>query len=135
LVDLPRTVARSAEVFESAGVADRATVSGQSFFEPLPPGADVYLLVRLLLDWPDKEGITLLARCAEAAAPHGRVVVAGGISPVSAPPKGGLLITVLTGGKPRNVDQFRALAAQAGLTVTTSGNQPSGRFLIESRPT
>src|SRR4051794_25314516 len=36
LVDLPRTVARAAEVFEAAGVADRVTTVAQSFFDPLP---------------------------------------------------------------------------------------------------
>src|SRR5205807_9479108 len=44
LVDLPRTVARAGEVFRAAGVAERVTVSAQSFFDPLPPGADLYLL-------------------------------------------------------------------------------------------
>jgi hypothetical protein len=134
LVDLPRTVARSGEIFESTGVADRVTVSAQSFFDPLPGGADVYLLTRVLLDWPDEQATTLLTRCAEAAAPHGRVVVVGGVSPGQTAAKGGLLIMVLTGGKTRNLDQFRALAAKAGLTVVASGNGPSGRFIVESRP-
>jgi hypothetical protein len=134
LVDLPRTVGRSGQIFESAGVADRVTVSGQSFFDPLPGGADVYLLTRVLLDWPDEEAITLLTRCAEAAAPNGRVVVVGGVSPRPTPAKGGLLLMVLTGGKTRTLDQFRVLAAKAGLKVTAYGNGPSGRFITESRP-
>ncbi|TDC72093.1 hydroxyneurosporene methyltransferase [Actinomadura sp. GC306] len=134
LVDLPRTVARSAEIFAAAGVADRVTVSGQSFFDPLPRGADVYLLTRLLLDWPDEEAAALLARCAEAAAPHGRVVVDGGVSPGGAPPRGGLMVMMLTGGRTRNLDQFAALAAKAGLAVTASGDAPSGRYIVECRP-
>ncbi|GAA0358068.1 methyltransferase [Actinoallomurus spadix] len=134
LVDLPRTVARSAEVFEAAGVADRVTVSGQSFLDPLPGGADVYLLASVLLDWPDDQAITLLTRCAEAAAPNGRVVVIGGVTPGSAASKGALVLMVMTGGRTRNLDQFRALAAKAGLTVTASGQGPSGRFIVESRP-
>src|SRR5262249_2377010 len=40
LVDLPRTVARSHEIFRAAGVTERVKVVGQSFFDPLPPGAD-----------------------------------------------------------------------------------------------
>src|SRR5207244_8707475 len=80
LVDLPRTVARSAEVFEAAGVADRVTAVGQSFFDPLPAGADLYLLKKVLNDWPDRETTAILSRCAEAARPTGRVVVLGGVS-------------------------------------------------------
>ncbi|MEW2353461.1 methyltransferase [Spirillospora sp. NPDC029432] len=134
LVDLPRTVARSGEVFAAAGVADRAAVSGQSFFDPLPAGADVYLLKSLLLDWPDEEAAELLGRCAEAAVPDGRVVVVGGVSDGPAPRRAGLLLMVLTGGKPRGLDEFRALAAKAGLTITTAGPGPSGRFTVECRP-
>lgn len=134
LVDLPRTVARSSQIFESAGVAGRVTVSGQSFFDPLPSGADVYLLTRVLLDWPDEEAARLLTRCAQAAAPNGRVVVVGGVSAGATPAKGGLVLIVLTGGKTRTLDQFRALAAQAGLRVTAYGDRPSGRFIAESRP-
>ncbi|MFJ7418625.1 methyltransferase [Streptomyces uncialis] len=134
LVDLPRTVARSGEIFGPAGVADRATVAPQSFFEPLPAGADVYLIQSVLLDWPDEEATRLLTRCAEAAAPNGRVVVVGGVSADRAAGKGGLLLMVMTGGKPRSLDEFRVLAAEAGLTVSASGESPSGHFIIESRP-
>ena len=69
LVDLPATVARSAEVFQEAGVADRVTTAAQSFFDPLPPGGDLYLLKSVLGDWPDPEAAAILRRCAEAARP------------------------------------------------------------------
>jgi hypothetical protein len=134
LVDLPRTVARSAEILGPAGVADRVTVSPQSFFEPLPAGADVYLIQSVLLDWPDEEATRLLRRCAEAAAPHGRVVVVGGVSADRAAGRGGLLLMVMTGGRPRSLEEFRVLAAEAGLTVSAHGEGPSGHFIIESRP-
>lgn len=52
MVDLPKTVARSGEIFEAAGVAERVTTVGQSFFDPLPAGADLYLLRGVLNDWP-----------------------------------------------------------------------------------
>jgi 2,7-dihydroxy-5-methyl-1-naphthoate 7-O-methyltransferase len=67
LVNLPRTVARSDEIFSAAGVADRVTTIGQSFFDPLPAGADLYLLRNLLDDWADPEARMILQRCAEAA--------------------------------------------------------------------
>lgn len=136
LVDLPRTVARSGEIFGPAGVAGRASVSPQSFFAPLPTGADVYLIQSVLLDWPDEEATQLLARCAEAAAttPGGRVVVVGGVSAGRTAGKGGLLLMVMTGGRPRSLEEFRVLAAKAGLTVSASGESPSGHFIIESRP-
>src|SRR5689334_10075688 len=41
LVDQPATVARSRDMFQAAGVADRVTLTAQSFFDPLPAGADL----------------------------------------------------------------------------------------------
>ncbi len=136
LVDLPRTVARSAEVFKAAGVADRVTTVGQSFFDPLPAGADLYLLKSVLSDWPDAEATSILLRCAEAARPHGRVVILNGVTPDDDPsgPSPALLMLVLVGGRERSLSEFRALAGDAGLEVQAAGRQATGRFVVECRP-
>ena len=60
LVDLPRTVARSAEVFQAAGVADRVTRRGAELLRPAAGGGDLYLLKNVLADWPDREAKALL---------------------------------------------------------------------------
>jgi 2,7-dihydroxy-5-methyl-1-naphthoate 7-O-methyltransferase len=136
LVDLPRTVARSGEVFRLAGVAGRVTTAGQSFFDPLPAGADLYLLKNVLADWPDREATAILTRCAEAARPAGRVVILGGISSHEdgeASPE--LLMMVLLGGKDRTLAEFGELARQAGLEISAAGRLPSGRFAVECRTT
>jgi hypothetical protein len=135
LVDSPATVARSREVFLAAGVADRVTAVAQSFFDPLPAGADLYLLKNVLGDWPDREAGILLSRCAEAARPAGRVVLLGGISPEDRPgPSPELLMLVLVGGKGRSLAEFHQLAGASGLTIHSTGRQPSGRFVVECRP-
>lgn len=133
LVDLPRTVAGAADVFRAAGVEERASTAGQSFFDPLPAGADVYVLKNVLADWPDGHAAALLRRCAEAARPGGRVVVAGGVTPEAASPA--LLMLVLVGGRDRTLAEFRDLARGAGLEVTARGRQAGGRFLVECLPT
>jgi SAM-dependent methyltransferase len=132
LVDSPDTVARSREIFEAAGVADRVTGIAQSFFDPLPAGADLYLLKSVLHDWPDREAIAILTRCADAARPAGRVILVSGASPdENGTPSPELLMMVLVGGKARTLSQFRALASAAGLEVQAAARQPSGRFLVE----
>jgi hypothetical protein len=132
LVDLPRVVARSDEVFRAAGVADRVTVVGQSFFDPLPAGADLYLLKSVLGDWPDREATAILMRCAEAARPNGRVVafIQAGPGQEASP---GLLMMVLLGGKERSLAEFSELAREAGLEVRATGRQASGRVFVECR--
>jgi len=133
LVDRPATVARSAATFEQAGVADRVTVVGQSFFDPLPGGRDLYLLKNVLADWPDREALALLTRCAEAARPAGRLAVLGGVTG-DAQPQAALLMMILIGGKERTLTEFRDLAGRAGLEIVASGPMRSGRFVVECRP-
>jgi 2,7-dihydroxy-5-methyl-1-naphthoate 7-O-methyltransferase len=132
LVDLPRTVERSAETFQAAGVADRVMPVAQSFFDPLPAGADLYLLRGVLHDWDDPEAIALLKRCAEAARPSGRVVVLKSVGPDGTLPNLSVSM-VLVGGKDRTVSEFRELAAQSGLEVVSAGRQPN-YFVVECRP-
>jgi hypothetical protein len=128
LVDLPRTTARAAE-------HDRLEVRAQSFFDPLPPGADVYVLKNVLGDWPDDDAVRILRRCAEAARPDGRIVIVGGGSPGPVNTEANLLMFVLLGGRERTRDELAALLRDAGLTVTASGSQAAGRAITECRPT
>jgi hypothetical protein len=132
LIDQPETVARSAEIFKSAGVSDRAATAGQSFFDPLPSGADLYLLRGIINDWPDREAETILRNCATAAHSHGRVVILKSVQPDDTP-KDLLIEMVLLGGKPRTVSEFTVLARQSGLEVISAGQQ-SDYFVVECRP-
>ena len=130
LVDFPATVAGSRTIFESAGIQDRVTIAAQSFFDPLPAGSDLYLLHKVLDNWPDREARTILTRCADAARPNGLVVVMTGVTDApQADPE--LLMMVLVGGKNRTLAEFRALADTAGLEVRTTGRNSAGRFMVE----
>jgi hypothetical protein len=125
LVDLPRTVAR-------ADLGAHATTVGQSFFDPLPAGKDLYLLSRVLNDWPDAEAGMILRRIAEAMTPASKLMVLSGLSPAPKPPPN-LLMLVLVGGKDRTLHEFRELAGAAGLAVANHGELPSGKFAVECR--
>ncbi len=133
LVDFPGTVARARSLLQAAGVVERVSLVGQSFFDPLPAGADLYILKKILNDWPDQEAKLILSRCAEAARPNGRIAILGGVMPDgsvrSLSPE-----MVLLGGKERTLSEFRELAHQAGLKVQVAGQLPSGRFAVECRP-
>ncbi len=133
LVDFPGTVARASSLLQAANVVERVSLVGQSFFDPLPAGADLYILKKILNDWPDREAKLILSRCAEAARPSGRIVILGGVMPDgsmrSLSPE-----MVLLGGKERTLTEFRELAHQAGLKVQAAGQLPSGRFAVECRP-
>lgn len=133
LLDLPRTVARAGAILDAAGVADRVELAPQSFFDPLPCRADLYLLRGVLNDWSDHEAGAILRRCAEAAWPTGRVVVLKSVRPDDEPARLGME-TLLAGGRNRTISEFRQLAAEAGLRVAGAGAQASGYFVVECRP-
>jgi 2,7-dihydroxy-5-methyl-1-naphthoate 7-O-methyltransferase len=137
LVDFPGTVARAGEILASAGVADRVTLRGQSFFDPLPAGADLYLLKSVLNDWPDEETVAILRRCAQAGAtaqPLASIVILGGVSPDDAPRSLGIDMLV-AGGKTSTITEFTELARQAGLEILAARTQAAGRFVVECQPT
>jgi SAM-dependent methyltransferase len=133
LVDLPRTVARSAETFRAAGVESRVRTVAQSFFDPLPFGADLYTIKNVLGDWPDPEATAILKRCADAARPAGRVVWLTNSGP-GEPADPDLLMLVLVGGRSRTIDEYRALTARAGMEIRTVSPISNGRYSVDGRP-
>lgn len=119
VVELPETAARATELFARRGLAGRAAVAGQSFFEPLPAGADVYVLAQVLHDWPDAEATRILRRAAEAAGAGGTVVVLERLDSGDADEHAemSLLMLTLFGSRERTVEEYRQLFGEAGLCL------------------
>src|SRR4051812_5556165 len=82
LFDLPQVVARSAATLGPLGVADRCEVMGGDFFDTAPPGADAYILKRILYGWEDDEAVLLLRSIAAAMRPDSRLLI---IEPIDEP--------------------------------------------------
>jgi hypothetical protein len=123
LVDFPGTVERAAGAFARRG---------QSFFDPLPAGADLYILRSVLNDWPDEETAALLRNVATAMVERSRLIVSGGVAPDDAPRR--LMIEmILLGGTTDTLEAFSARASRAGLAVVRSAQQADGRFYVELR--
>lgn len=135
LADLPETAARARQYLAGLGLDGRCEVVGQSFFDPLPAGADAYLLSRVIHDWDDAAASAILRRCAEAAGSTGRVLVIeshgtpGGDAAAFA--EMNLRMLVLAGGRERAIDDYSALAAQAGLQVTAVHDITERHVIIE----
>jgi hypothetical protein len=73
--DQPHVASEAESFLSGRGLSERCRFVGGSFFEPLPPGGDVYLLKWTLHDWGDDDCRALLGRCREAIAPGGRLVI------------------------------------------------------------
>src|SRR5262249_38943217 len=118
------------------GLDGRYEVVDGSFFDPLPTGADAYLLSRIIHDWDDASATAILRRCAEAAAGTGRVLI---VESVAGEDSAGfeemnLRMLVLVGGRERTVDDYSALAASAGLRVAAVHAAKGRHVIIECVP-
>jgi 2,7-dihydroxy-5-methyl-1-naphthoate 7-O-methyltransferase len=133
LVDLEPTAAGARRTFAAHHVEDRAAVTAGSFFDPLPRGADAYLLCDILHDWDDEDAHRILARCVEALPPAGRVLVVEPVGGRRAATEFDLAMLVIFGGRERRLDEFHALAAAHGLVLDAVADLTDQRCLVEFR--
>ena len=135
IVDLPSTADRARTALAGRGLADRCDVVPGSFFEPLPAGADVYLLCKVLHDWDDEHARSILRRCAEAAGPSGRVLVLEMmLTGVENEPQFTYLdlhMLAYFGGRERTLAEYQDLAASAGLRLRRAGDGKWGGSILE----
>ncbi|MCX2947864.1 methyltransferase [Lentzea sp. NEAU-D7] len=128
LVELGETAAGARAVLGLYGLADRTEVTGSSFFDPLPAGADAYLLFDILHDWDDERAHRILARCAEAAGERGRILV---VESLGESTEFDLVMLVHFGGRDRGLHDFERLASAHGLRLESVTQVTDGRSLLE----
>ncbi|MGH3877799.1 MAG: methyltransferase [Actinophytocola sp.] len=133
LVDLEPTAAGARDTFAAHSLDDRTRVTAGSFFDPLPAGADAYLLVDILHDWDDEQAHRILSRCVEAARPAGRVLVIESVGGMRARSESNLAMLVIFGGRERRIDEFRALGSPHGLVLDSVTEVTEQRCLLEFR--
>ncbi len=99
-----------------AGLADRGRAVPGTFFDPLPGGAGGYVLSRVIHDWSDADAGRILANCAKAAGPGGRVIVVEEAAVGGAVDTGmDLRMLAYCNGRERTVGPLVELARGAGL--------------------
>ncbi|MEU6186425.1 methyltransferase [Nocardia sp. NPDC047038] len=133
LVELEPTATAAVHTFAALQLGDRARVSTGSFFEPLPRGAHAYLLCDILHDWDDDHAHRILARCAEAVHPDGRIMIIEPVGDRHAGTEFDLAMLVIFGGRERRIEEFRTLATAHGLTLDTVADLTEQRCLLELR--
>ncbi|RBP02900.1 demethylspheroidene O-methyltransferase [Roseiarcus fermentans] len=120
LFDLPRVAERARARLTELGLQKRVAVAGGDMLrDPLPEGADVATLVRVLHDHNDAEAGAILA-AVRGALPHdGDILIAEPMSGIrGAEPMGdayfGLYLLAMGRGRPRTPDEIGALLKDAG---------------------
>lgn len=123
VLDLPGPAETARKHVDAAGLSDRAGAVSGDFFEPLPAGAEGYLLSAVIHNWGDADARRILRRCADAAGADGAVFVIERVAS-GASTNADLRNLAWLGGRVRDVTELTALAESAGLVVAavhTSG--------------
>jgi demethylspheroidene O-methyltransferase len=122
LFDLPAVAKQAAERFEVAGITARAHAAGGDFLiDPLPQGADVVSLVRVVHDHDDQAAQSLLRSVHAALAPQGVVLLA---EPMLGTPGAetvghayfSFYLLAMGNGRPRSPEQLKLMLTEAGFT-------------------
>ena len=120
LFDLPPVAALARQRLAGLGLTQRVQTFGGSFFDdPLPQGADLVTLVRVLFDHDDAHALAILKAARAALPPGGTVLVA---EPMARTPGAhamgdayfGFYLLAMGRGEPRSVQDMRRLLSQAG---------------------
>ncbi|CCJ09076.1 methyltransferase [Methylocystis sp. SC2] len=119
LFDLPAVAARARARLEEAGLLARTDIHGGDFLnDPLPEGADVATLIRIVHDHDDSSALKLLRNVRKALAPGATLLIIEGMSGVKgAEPLDayyGFYTLAMGRGEPRRVEAIEALLRDAG---------------------
>jgi demethylspheroidene O-methyltransferase len=123
LVDLPAVVQGARARLAAAGLIDRVVLHGGDFKrEPLPRGADIVTLVRVLYDHDDAPALALLRAVRAALPPGGTVLVAEPMAATRGAERMGaayfgIYLLAMGSGRVRSAAEHIALLREAGFAA------------------
>jgi hypothetical protein len=137
LFDQPHVLSIAQHKLESAGVGVRCRLVPGSFFEAVPPGADVNILKSILHDWDDEKCRLILNNCQVAMKSGRPLLVVERIMPARVMDQPSIIMADLhmlavTGGKERTVDEYRRLFDSSGFEFKKMIPLPTGHHLLEA---
>jgi len=126
LFDLPAVAERARERLRERGLAARARTFGGDFRrDPLPRGADLVSLVRVVHDHDDEQAMALLRAARAALEPGGALLLAEPMAGTrGALPSGdayfGFYLLAMGSGRPRRSGELRSMLRAAGFSTVKS---------------
>lgn len=120
LFDLPAVAERARSRLALLGLEGRATVFGGDFFaDPLPAGADLVSLIRVLHDHDDEAALRLLRAARKALPDKGRILIGepmAGDNSAGATAYFSFYLLAMGQGRPRSPAEISLLLQAAGFT-------------------
>jgi hypothetical protein len=122
LYDLPHVVEGAGAVLRGAGVANRCEIVSGSFFEKIPAGGDAYVLQTVIHDWDDEPSVRILQTCRRSMGEGAKLLLVEQVVPAGNDHHSSkfddLNMLVFYRGHERTAEEFRALLATAGFTLS-----------------
>jgi hypothetical protein len=120
-------------------MAGRIDAKAGSFFDGIPAGADIYLLVKVLHDWSDPDCIKILRACRAAMAPRSLLLVCEQILECECEDSSAYLIdthmmAMFGQARERSIKDFHQLFASAGFALTRILSTGSPISILEAGP-
>lgn len=128
-----------AAIAPEARLGGRISVTGGSFFDSVPKGADIYLLVRVLHDWSDEDCVRILRNCRKAMTGDARLLVVDQIlepDPTVGAPSGYLVDTQMMAmfgaARERTASELDELLTASGFALSRVRPTPSPVSIVEA---
>lgn len=137
LYELPQVVPNIPSHLDP-NVADRIRLVEGNMFESIPPGADAYIMKRIIHDWPDEMCVKILSGCRAGVQKGGKLIVVDAVVPTDSgfsPAKiMDLTMMLFLGGKERTEAEFRTLFHASGWKLNRIIPTASQLSVIEGVP-
>jgi demethylspheroidene O-methyltransferase len=119
LFDLPAVATRASKRFADAGLGDRAkTIGGDFLNDPVPRGADIISLVRVIHDHDDAAAMAILHATRKALPPGGTVLLAEPMAGTAGAETVGayfsFYLLAMGSGRPRSIEELTGMLQAAG---------------------
>jgi hypothetical protein len=138
LFDLAPAIEAAAPQLAAHGFLDRCALVSGDFFQSLPAGGDLYVLKRVIHDWPDEQSLAILKQCRAAIGAGGRLLIIERVITQDDSSREGKLfdinMMVSAGGQERTDVEYGALLAAAGFRLARVIPTPSPVSLVEATP-
>jgi ubiquinone/menaquinone biosynthesis C-methylase UbiE len=121
LFDAPPVIEGARHRIRDEGIAERCEAVAGDFFESVPSGGDAYIVKWIIHDWNDERSVSILKNCHRAMAENGRLLLVEAVVPHGSQPHFSkymdLNMLVMTGGRERTEDEYRALLEASGFRL------------------
>lgn len=122
LFDSPPVIDGARARVTESGVGDRCQLVQGDFFKSIPEGADTIVMKWIIHDWNEDQSVAIMKNCHRALPENGKLILIEAVVPQTNEPHFGKFIDlnmlIMTGGRERTEEEFRALYEAAGFKLS-----------------